>query len=364
MKKIISALLILTIVFGLIACDDTSDKTNTIETEGLEVKEDKKLQEEVSSSELEPELEQVSLNVAYMPNYASMWAMITAIEMGYFEEENLKVVPYEFSDGPTEISAMESGSIDICYIGTGAHKLPAQGVCKIIGLSEISDNNSIIGLKSRGVYDLEDLAGKKVGYASGTSSETLLTIALESIGLTMDDIIAYDMDTSNMVTAMVSGNIDACATWSPNTMEILSQLEGDAVEVCSNIDFIDKIIYLGSFVVMDSMIDENRDVLVRFMRALLRAMDYASKEEHFTDVSQFIADQLASDFEVVYAQRNDAEWMSGKEQYEAVLDGTTISYYETIHRNLLEQGHITEDSATDEYIDLDILIEAGESLYE
>ena len=68
-----------------------------------------------------------------------------------------------------------------------------------------------MGLKSHGVNSLEDLKGKKVAYASGTSSETILKRALNSVGLTMDDIEAYDMEVSNMVSAIVSGSIDACA---------------------------------------------------------------------------------------------------------------------------------------------------------
>ena len=61
-----------------------------------------------------------TLNVAYMPNYGSLWAVETAINKGYFEEEGLTLNLVEFADGPTIIAAMESGSIDVGYIGQGA----------------------------------------------------------------------------------------------------------------------------------------------------------------------------------------------------------------------------------------------------
>lgn len=44
-----------------------------------------------------------TLNVAYMPNYGSLWAVETAINKGYFEEEGLTLNLVEFADGPTII---------------------------------------------------------------------------------------------------------------------------------------------------------------------------------------------------------------------------------------------------------------------
>ena len=76
-----------------------------------------------SETPSEPKVEPITMNVAYMPNYGSLWSVTTAIKKGYFEEEGITVNMVEFADGPTIIAAMESGSIDVGYIGQGAHKL-------------------------------------------------------------------------------------------------------------------------------------------------------------------------------------------------------------------------------------------------
>ena len=88
-----------------------------------------------------------TLNVAYMPNYGSLWAVETAINKGYFEEEGLTLNLVEFADGPTIIAAMESGSIDVGYIGQGAHKLCINGRASIFALSHISNGDALIGGK-------------------------------------------------------------------------------------------------------------------------------------------------------------------------------------------------------------------------
>ena len=83
--------------------------------------------------------EPVTLNVAYMPNYGSLWAIEAAIQKGYLAEEGITVNLVEFADGPTIIAAMESGSIDVGYIGQGAHKLCVNGQATIFALSHISN---------------------------------------------------------------------------------------------------------------------------------------------------------------------------------------------------------------------------------
>ena len=172
-----------------------------------------------------------------MPNYGSLWSVENAIAQGYLEEEGITVNLVEFQDGPTIISAMESGSIDVGYIGQGAHKLCINGQATIFALSHISNGDALIG--GEGITSIEDLKGKQVAYSSGTSSEDILVNSLTSVGLTMDDIEAIDMDASGIVSAMLSGKVDAAATWSPNSLKILEE-DANATKLADNMTFSDK----------------------------------------------------------------------------------------------------------------------------
>lgn len=300
--------------------------------------------------------EKITLNVAYMPNYGSLWSVMTAIEKGYFEEEGIEVKLTEFQDGPTIISAMESGSIDIGYIGQGAHKLCVEGNATIFALSHISNGDAVIG--GPGVESIEDLAGKTVAYSSGTSSQDILENALASAGMTMDDIQATDMAAENIPTAIISGSVDAAATWSPGTLTILDEVDG-ATKLCDNMTFKDTTISLASWICTPSYAEENRDILVKFTRALFKGMDYAA-DENYEEVAQWVADQTATDYDTVYSQRGDADWLTGKEVSEGAADGTVEGYYTTQKQNLLDQGAITVDPPVTDYVMLDIMTEAGE----
>ena len=261
-------------------------------------KTDTALETEIAAEASEEETgynEITQVRVAYMQNYASLWEVATAINKGYFEEQGLDIKLYAFQDGPTEINAMESGSIDVAYIGPGAHKLCIQGQASIFCFSHLGNADCVMGLKSHGVNSLKDLKGKKVAYASGTASETILKRALSSVGLTMDDIEAYDMEVSNMVSAMVSGSVDACAAWSPSSSTIVSELGDDAQIFCTNTTFADEAADCEGWVCMPGYVEANSDILVRFTKALYEAMDYGSQEANYDEVAGYVAEICGTD---------------------------------------------------------------------
>ena len=304
-----------------------------------------------------PTVETVDINVGYMPNYGGLWSLMTAKEKGFFEEEGLNVTLTQFEDGPTIIAAMENGSVNFGYIGQGAHKLCVQGNATIIALSHISNGDALIG--GPGISTVEDLKGKVVAYSSGTSSEDILRNALTAHNMTMDDIQAMDMDAPSIVTAMMSGGVDACATWSPNSLTILEGMEG-TTKLADNMTFSDTTVSLASWIATPKYLEENRDVTVRFVRALMKAMDYAA-DGNYEEVAQWCATQAALDYDTMYNQRGDADWLTGKEVVDGVADGTVKGYYELQQKNLLDGGSITEEDVcpVEDYVDFDLMTEAG-----
>ena len=300
--------------------------------------------------------EPLTLNIAYMPNYGSLWSVTTAAEKGYFEEEGITVNMVEFADGPTIIAALESGSIDMGYIGQGAHKLCINGQATIFALSHISNGDALIG--GPGITKVEDLKGKKVAYSSGTSSEDILVNSLTKAGMTMDDISAVDMDASGIVTAMISGGVDACATWSPNSLKILEEVK-DSTKICDNLTFADTTVSLASWIVTPGYAKENRDKIVRFTKALYKAMDYAA-DGNYEEVAKYVANQTKTDEESVYAQRGDADWLTGKEVAKGAADGTVENYYKIQQENFIKAGAVEGEVPVSDYVMLDVMVEAGQ----
>ena len=353
MKKLLALMLALVMVFALAACGDSGEATATPTPAATEPAAD------TTDPSAETPLEPITIKVGYMNNYGSLWSVLTAEQMGYMEEQGITLELSSFADGPTIISAMESGSIDIGYIGDGAHKLCAAGNAEIIALSHVPNGDAVIG--GPNVTSLEDLAGKTVAYSAGTSSEVILTNALNSVGLTMDDINAMNMDSSAIVTAMMTGDVDACALWSPESLTVLEQVEG-TTKLADNMTFSDTSISLASWIAMPDRVESERDMFVRFVTALFEGMDY-SADEHYDEVAQWVADLLAIDYESAYNQRGDAEWLTGKEVYDGIADGTVAGYYELQQEIMISSGNLESEVPVEDYVAFDIMTEAGDALY-
>ena len=300
--------------------------------------------------------EKITLNVAYMPNYGSLWAVTTGMEKGFFEEEGIEIKLTSFQDGPTIINAMESGSMDIGYIGHGAHKLCIQGNAKIFALSHISNGDAVIG--GPNVKELADLKGKTVAYSAGTSSEDILKSALEKAELTWDDIKAMEMEPANIVTAMLSGGVDACSTWSPNSLKIMEELAADGTLLCDNLTFADTSISLASWIVTPSYADANADKILRFTKALYKAMDYAA-DGNYEEVAQFVANVTKTDYDSVYAERGVADWLTGAEVAAGAADGKIEGYYKVQQNNFIAAGAVEAEVPVADYVMFDNMIEAA-----
>ncbi len=357
MKKFLALMLALVMVFALAACgEEPAPETEAPSTEAPS---------EGTETPEEPEVEPVTLNIGYMNNYGSLWGLAAALELGYFEEEGITLELTSFDAGPTIIAAMENGSVDIGYIGDGAHKLCVQGNASIIALSHISNGDAVIG--GPDVNSIADLKGKTVAYSSGTTSENILVQALASEGMTMSDITAMDMDASAIVTAMLSEQVDACAIWSPNSAAVLDGMEGAKV-IADNVMFADESIALSSWIAMPDSLESNHDVLVRFLRALFRGMDYAANGDNeggYMEIATWVAVILGTDPNETYKEYTSGDWMTGEEVYNGVLDGTVTGYYEFQQELMLANpdNGMTETVPVENYVALDLMTEAGESLY-
>jgi NitT/TauT family transport system substrate-binding protein len=245
--------------------------------------------------------------------------------------------------------------MDVAFIGPGAHKLCSKGDAQVFLMQHMGDGDCIIGLN--GLKTLEELKGKKVGYSAGTSSENILNTALASVGMTMNDIEAVSMDATALTTAALSNQIDAVAAWSPMSLTILEQAE-KATDICSNVDFA-TMASPGSWVVNPDWAAQNADVLVRFNRAMFKAMDFASAATSDDAVAQEVAGYVAKitglDAESTIAQRYDGSWLNSAQVLEMIESGKLVEYYNNQQVNF---GDAAGPLKAEEFVLVDLMVNA------
>ena len=300
----------------------------------------------------------VHLRIAYMPNMGSASAIIAARVGGFFDKVGITVDLVQFQGGPAEIAAMASGDIDISQIGHGAHALCIEGQAQIFGLDLFGKSDEVMANKEKGIEKIEDLKGKTVAVTAGTSSEIVLDLALQKAGMTRDDMELVEMDANGAVTAMVSGKVDACATWSPSTNIIRDKMGDNVVTLAGNADFFDQVAFPGSFIVTEAFAKDNHDAIVRFYAAILKAMDY--RKDNIEEVCKWLAKEIEADPETIIATKDNYEWLTAKDVEDGLADDSIKKCYESQQQVFIDSERIKEKVPVDQYVMFDVMNEALE----
>ncbi len=302
-----------------------------------------------------PTYEPATVRVAYMPNLGSAGSLFVGIDQGYFEELGLTVEVYQFQGGPAEIAAQASGDIDISQIGHGAHALCIEGQAVIFQMDHTTSlSDVVVGNKSHGINTAADLKGKTVAVQAGTSSEIILQQALAKAGLTVDDIKTVEMTVDGMTTAMITGQVDAAAAWSPNTITLQDALGDNYVNLGGNADFLDSAIFPSSYITSKEYAEKNRDVLVRFAQALNKAHDYRLANQEY--MAKLLSKELDAPEDTMIRALGEADWETITKDCGNMDAIKTV--YETQQKIFINNGRIPEAVPVENYVLFDVMKDA------
>lgn len=205
------------------------------------------------------------------------------IELGYFEEEGLEV-DYLFGSASDIIRNVAVGNVEFGFPnGEPVITARAQGIpVNVIHTTYQHGLGSTIFLKESGIETPQDLKGKKVAITSyGSPNYVQLQILLKKNGLSLNDIQLEIVGTEAIVPALVNKRVDAICFSMLRTFEL--RYQGIEVDEFRSDEFLPS---FGNVVVTgDKILNENRDLAVRFTRALSRVMAYLSDPENMKEAT-------------------------------------------------------------------------------
>lgn len=304
--------------------------------------------------------ETVTIRVGYMPNYGSLCTIVPAIRLGYLTQEHISVELKKYDNGMQIVDALGRGEIDAGYIGHGSHKRCISGDAVIFLLSHMSNAEAVIGSRKSGVRTLKSLKGRRIGTVLDANSDMILSFALESAGIERAACEITEGTPQQLVQQMIKGELDACALWSPYTLEIYQRMGNDAVLLANNMNFYNRLVSLSSWVTSTKFAREQRDVLVRFTKALYRSMNYRAIEENMKQVAEWVSGLTGEDVRMTYEQRRDADWATAGYVAIGAKDGTVARLYRTQQEQFLRANEVRSAVPVEDYVLLDVMTEAAD----
>lgn len=144
---------------------------------------------------------------------------IIAKQRGWAEE--LLGVPIEwvtFDSGRDAVLALGAGGVDMSLVGSAPAAFGmSSGVDAEVAwiFNLLGENEALIVRPDSGITTLEDLAGKTLAVPFGSTTHYDMLQALDTVGLSEQDVTLLDMDPNTMVAAFERGDIDGGWVWFP-----------------------------------------------------------------------------------------------------------------------------------------------------
>lgn len=191
--------------------------------------------------------------------------------LGFYEEEGLDVT---LESPDTMIAPLETGRLDLAGVSFSDTIPPlAEGQEHSVKAFMVTDLFPFLAVtfEDSGVESLEDLRGARIGI-NEPHDDTDARFLLASGGLGPDEyeLIPVGQDTAALL-AMESGNIDAFVAAFRQSSTSLQDIASKPIRLLAG-ELSDGGYYLSGPSASEQFLEENRDVAVRFGRAIAKAI--------------------------------------------------------------------------------------------
>jgi NitT/TauT family transport system substrate-binding protein len=165
------------------------------------------------------------LKIAYS-DWPGWVAWEIAIQKKWFEAEGVDV-EFLWYDYVPSMDAYVAGEVDaVCMTNGDALFTGGTGKPSVaILINDFSNGNDMI-VGAPGIEKPADLKGKKIGVELGVVTHLLALKALETAGLTADDVTFVNTPTNETPQVLKSGAVDAIGAWQPNSGQALKAVAG------------------------------------------------------------------------------------------------------------------------------------------
>ena len=279
------------------------------------------------------------LRIATTPHIAAspIWE---ADAKGYFKEENIIIETTSFVAMAPAIAALASGDIDISYMGVGVHGLAARGQVKIFLINNVSLGDYFIGNRALGVTDIASLKGKTIAVPKGSTGDMLVNLILKDKGFNPADFDIVNMDAAAIVSGMIAGRIPAVGIWQPFVAEIQAAMGSNAVILGEGKTYSDKLAFIGSYGASEKMFTTNRDLLVRFTRAYLKAVNPAFIKNSNAVVDITMANAQAANRNAMELMYKDTDMIESQRIVDLFRTGKVLPMYDNLISAMVDVGFL------------------------
>ncbi|NNN29569.1 ABC transporter substrate-binding protein [Streptomyces sp. S3(2020)] len=148
---------------------------------------------------------------------------------GELDDLDYKIKWSTFTSGPPLLEAVNAEAVDIGGVGNTPPVFAAGAGSKIKVVAAFhgtSKGDALLVPNDSELTEPEQLKGRSIAVAQGSSAHYQLVASLEAAGLSLSDVDVKYLQPADALAAFTSGKVDAWAVWDPYTSQILQAKQG------------------------------------------------------------------------------------------------------------------------------------------
>ncbi|WP_329556222.1 ABC transporter substrate-binding protein [Streptomyces sp. NBC_00696] len=148
---------------------------------------------------------------------------------GELKNLDYKIKWSTFTSGPPLLEAVNAKAVDIGGVGNTPPVFAAGADSKIKVVAAwhgTSDGDAVLVPKDSKLSRPQQLKGKSIAVAQGSSAHFQLVASLKAAGLSLSDVKVKYLQPADALAAFTSGKVDAWAVWDPYTSQVLQSKQG------------------------------------------------------------------------------------------------------------------------------------------
>lgn len=162
---------------------------------------------------------------------------------------------------------------------------------------------------TNGINTVSDLRGKKIAFAEGTASHTLILNTLETAGLTQSDVVMYKVEDGCAARdAFNAKQVDAACVWAPDDEECLAAVPGSKVLTSTAVA---PMMVSDGFIAKKEWLEKNEELATKVAEAIYWAnAEVMNNSEMFNKAANAFADMFDSDVDFAKTSASKINYMT------------------------------------------------------
>ncbi|MES2207925.1 MAG: NrtA/SsuA/CpmA family ABC transporter substrate-binding protein [Pseudomonadota bacterium] len=208
-----------------------------------------------------------------LPTQIYTGPLFIALHNKIFQQQGVEVTNQPHELGMQGLQAMLENKADLAVAADTPFMFKVMNGEQIAIISALSNARwatAIVARKDRGINNIGDLQGKKIGLSLGTNMQFMLDILLVSHHVPEKNVQLINLKPNQLVNALLTGKTDAVVVWHP----YLAQLQSKMADNISLFYGADEFRFRFNLVGKKEYIAKHPDIIKKIVAALPESIDF------------------------------------------------------------------------------------------